>query len=106
MTNDNFKEIPENKWFDLYENQVCVVVLDSEEIFAGHFEEPEGESTTFDLQGCYQYTFDFSKNLSKWVRASGSEYGMSYCGLEVDTIENVFVPKKDLGLDACMELWS
>ena len=52
------------------------------EVFAGYFEEPEGESQTFDLQGCYEYTYD-----KKWSRASGSEQGMSYCGLEEDMIQ-------------------
>ena len=101
MTNDNFKEIPESEWFELYESQVCVVVLEDGEVFAGYFEDPEGEPRTFDLQGCYAYTYD-----KKWSRASGSEPGMSYCGLEEDMIQNVFVPKADVELDACMALWS
>ena len=101
MTNDNFKEIPESEWFELNESQVCVVVLDFGEVFAGYFEEPEGESQTFDLQGCYEYTYD-----KKWSRASGSEQGMSYCGLKADMITNVFIPKVDVDLDACMKLWS
>ena len=79
----------------------CVVVLEDGEVFAGYFEDPEGEPRTFDLQGCYAYTYD-----KKWSRASGSEQGMSYCGLEEDMIQNVFVPKADVELDACMALWS
>tara|TARA_B100000029_G_scaffold54767_1_gene49697 strand:- start:420 stop:725 length:306 start_codon:yes stop_codon:yes gene_type:complete len=101
MVNDNFKEISESEWFELYESQVCVVVLDDEKVFAGYFEDPEGESHTFDLQGCYEYTYD-----KKWNRASGSEQGMSYCGLEVNMIQSVFIPKVDVELDACMKLWS
>ena len=101
MANDNFKIIPQSKWSGLYESQVCVVVLKSDkQVFAGYFEDPEGETRTFDLQGCHKY------NNKKWVRASGSRLGMSYCDLDIDMIQNVFVPKKDIELDACMALWS
>ena len=99
MTNDNFKTIPQSKWFELHESQVCVVILESGEVFAGYSDGAEEEP--FDLQGCYEYTYD-----KKWSRASGSEQGMSYCGLEEDMIQNVFVPKADVELDACMALWS
>tara|TARA_B100001123_G_C14659793_1_gene769066 strand:+ start:51 stop:362 length:312 start_codon:yes stop_codon:yes gene_type:complete len=103
MANDNFKEIPESEWFELDEGQVCVVALNNleEQVFAGYFEEPEEEDGTFDLQGCYEFD-----GLKEWFRASGHEQGMSYCGLDVDTIQSVFVPKKDVDLDACMKLWS
>ena len=98
-----FKSVPRNDWSEIEEEQACIVVTDSWDVYAGYYEEPESygeESESFDLQACHELNIDGKT----WDRVGGRE-GMSFCTCPSEQILDVFVPKEDLDLDAIMKLF-
>ena len=98
-----FKSVPRNDWSEIEEEQACIVVTDSWDVYAGYYEEPESygeESESFDLQACHELNIDGKT----WDRVGGSE-GMSFYACPTENIRDVFVPKEDLDLDTIMKLF-
>tara|TARA_B110000263_G_C14872854_1_gene313788 strand:+ start:87 stop:446 length:360 start_codon:yes stop_codon:yes gene_type:complete len=98
-----FKSVPRDDWSKIEEEQACIVVTDSWEVFAGYHEAAESydeESGSFDLQACHELNIDGKT----WDRIGGRE-GMSFCTCPSEYMRDVFVPKEDLDLDAIMKLF-
>ena len=91
-----FKSVPHDDWFEIEEEQACIIVAEDWSVFAGYYEEPE----SFDLQACHELNIDGKT----WDRIGGQS-GMSFCTCPSEHILAVFVPKEDLDLDAIMKLF-
>ena len=130
--NNNFQELNSEESLEIMDEQVCMIVMNNDQVFAGYYRSefkpamemdigspPEKLFENINLNNCHKS----ADNGKTWVKAGGNftlqspgeslgdgilvggTSGMSFCELNRDYVKAIYTPKKESKIEECMRLW-